>query len=177
MAVQGVDADGDHRTGGDMKTTDLVVADGAPPHDPGRGKEPQTFVQHLPQIRQASQVCVCGRTSAKLLLNFTAHPFGCPRVLREQVLGPGQGVGGGFVAGEQQSPNLTLKLPVIHCCAALFVPSSHQRAEQVALILKIPAVPGRCALPLPQIRGQPAARGDGWAFREICTPLTISPMV
>ena len=86
VAVQGVDANGYHRAGRDMKTTDLVVANGAPPDDPGRGEEPQAFVQHLPQIRQASQVSVCGRTSAKLLPDFAAQPFGCPQVLREQVM-------------------------------------------------------------------------------------------
>ncbi len=46
--------------------------------------------------------------------------------------GPGEGVGGGLVAGQKDGQNLVAELPVAHALAGLLVAGFEQHREKVA---------------------------------------------
>lgn len=48
IAVQGIDANGDHRSGRNCVTTDDIIIDCSSADDPGRREEPQALVQDEP---------------------------------------------------------------------------------------------------------------------------------
>ena len=109
---------------------DLNIADCAPADSPGRGIKAQRFFDHHFGVGKAREVRERGRASGKHLIELGEERLFDRGVLREQIPSPGEGVGSGFVPGEEEGHDLVAELNIAHSCAMLVL-SIEKSLQQV----------------------------------------------
>ena len=117
MAVHQMLADDHHRPGWDLQPHDLVVIDRLAGEPPDGRAQAQGFLQHQTGIGVRSG------------FDILTAPFGGPRMLAQGGQGPGQGVGGGFVAGGEHGDDFVAQLLFVHM--ALLFHGIQQQVQQI----------------------------------------------
>ena len=181
MPVQQVGADEHVGARPDREAAQLVGFEGAPCEEPARRVETQRFLNHL-----MSECQRLGRIEAKrrpdrdgVRLRFELRRG--IAVLTDEVPGPGQGSGGGFMPGDDQRHHLVDHFLVAHGSVVFAIARAYQHLEEVEAFL------GLAAPALDQIADQLGERAKaegefqipvlflGHHFEGIGSQLTLEP--
>ena len=111
---------------------ELHLVLGPPGVGPHRRVEAHRFLNHLLEIGDAGEVGGSGGSTVQARRQLLGEPRLDGGVRVEQIQGPGQGVGGGLVPGEQQGHHLVAHLRLVHPFAGLLVARGEQAIEEVA---------------------------------------------
>src|SRR5690349_24617951 len=104
-------------TSGDAIAVEFEVANGPAANAPSRRVEAHGFLDDHFGVRQARKIGERGSGTAQDGIQFGREGALRVGVLREEIPGPAQSVGGGFVAGEKQRHDFVAKLLVGHAGA------------------------------------------------------------
>jgi len=114
---------------------DRVIGFRAAADDPGGRIEAHGFGEHTLGVFQVRKIVEGGQAAVENPVDFVIKLLGGGGVLREQIPGPHQSVGGGFVSGEEQREGLVADLLVAHTGATVLVLSEKEHRKKVAFVL------------------------------------------
>ncbi len=112
-------------------TADDVILQKVPTHAPHRWVEAHRLGEHRVGVRQVRQIRDRRAPAREDPVELGVQRGRDLRMPTEQMKGPGQCVGGGFVTGKQDREDLVADLGVVHAGAGLSVTGGQQQRQQV----------------------------------------------
>ena len=126
-----IGADQDHTVGRNRIPLQFVSSDGFAAEDRGGRIETQRFLNDHACVLQLRKVRNAWHPVTKDLVQLSMQTALDLGRLREQVPGPRQGIGRGFVTGKQKRHDFVARLPVIHPLACLLILRQQEHREQI----------------------------------------------
>ena len=111
VPVREVLAKEDGRAGRNRVPPDLVGLDGVANGGPDRRVEPHCLLDDAAGVIQRRQIVGAGVTAIEGTVDLVFEPLGRLGILREQVPGPGEGVGRCLVTGDEEREDVVAHPP------------------------------------------------------------------